>query len=109
MYSVVDKSAKNEVKHGQEIVNDASATTEGHELSDMYAVVDKKAVKKSQYRNAFDEYAVVNKSAKIKKHRLESAGDLYAVVDKSGKKASHGHEEVEGDSALYWKKMHNTS
>ena len=99
MYSVVDKSAKKKVKHGQEIVNDVSAT-EGQVLSDMYAVVDKKAVKKSQNRNAFDEYAVVNKSSKINKHSQENTGDLYAVVNKSGKNTSHGHEEVEDDSAI---------
>ena len=65
-YSVVDIRAKKRMNHGHEIVNDASATTGGHELSDMYAVVYKKAAKKSQNRNAFDEYAVVNKSAKKK-------------------------------------------
>ena len=100
MYSVVDKSSKKEMEHGQEIVNDASAATGGHELSDMYAVVDKNAVKESQNCNAFDEYAVVNKSAKIKKHSPENAGDVYAVVDKSRKKTSDGHEEVEDNSAV---------
>ena len=94
MYSVVDKSAKKEVKHGQAIVNDISAT-ERQDFSDMYAVVDKNAVKKSQNCNVFDEYAVVDKSVKIKNQTPENAGDLYAVVNKSGKKKNHAHEEIE--------------
>ena len=81
MYAVVDKSAKQAKKLGQEKENVASDTEEGQEFSGMYAVVDKKAKKRSQ-NNVIHENTVADNSTKIENCSQEDAIDEYAVVNK---------------------------
>ena len=85
IYSIVDMRAKKGKKNKQEKIND-SDTLKSTEISDMYAVVDKKAKNKSQEECTVDEYAVVGKSAKKRRPEQKYAMNEYAIVDKSAKK-----------------------
>ena len=84
MYSIVDLRAKKGKKSNQEKIYDSN-TIKCMEISDMYAVVDKKAKNKSREESTVDEYAVVDKSAKKRRPEQKYAMDEYAIVDKSTK------------------------
>ena len=84
MYSIVDMDAKKRIMQ-QEKSNYAN-TLECMEISEMYAVVEKKAKNKSREDGIVDEYAVVDKSAKKRRPEQKDVIDEYAIVDKSAKK-----------------------
>ena len=84
MYSIVDMDAKKRIMQ-QEKSNYAN-TLECMEISEMYAVVEKKAKNKSQEDGIVDEYAVVDKSAKKRRPEQKNVMDEHAIVDKTAKK-----------------------
>ena len=84
MYSIVDMDAKKRIMQ-QEKSNYAN-TLECMEISEMYAVVEKKAKNISREDGIVDEYAVVDKSAKKRRPEQKIVMAEYAIVDKSAKK-----------------------
>ena len=84
MYSIVDMRAQKETKpqENSHYVN----TLEYMEISEMYAVVDKKVKNKRRNDGIVGEYAVVDNSVMKRRPEQKNAIDEYSIVDKSAKR-----------------------
>ena len=96
MYAEVDKSIRKAKMEGQEKMKDATAT-ESPDISEMYAIVHKKAPKRCEKGNINYEYAVADKSSKKANQSQKNTVDVYSVVDERAKKTNHDQENVVND------------